>query len=95
MGGEGWTHGEELLLRADEGIDFNLVFWGSFGRGLEEAIEDGAADLACCSEDGVGWHVELDCTPAMVRFVVLEGSRCSFDRWLPYVVMMVARTLCG
>ena len=48
-------HGEELLLRSDEGIDFDLAF-GVFGARLQKIVEDGAAGLACCSEDGVGGH---------------------------------------
>ena len=43
------------MFGADEGVDFDFGL-GVFGGGLEEGVEDGAADLACCAEDGVGGH---------------------------------------
>ena len=55
MRGYGWTHGEELLLRSVKGVDFDFAL-GSFGARLQEVVEDGAAGVACFSEDGVGGH---------------------------------------
>lgn len=50
------------MLGADEDIDLGFAL-GMFGGGrcrwLYQGIEDGAADLACCSEDGVGGHCAL------------------------------------
>jgi len=86
VGGEGWTHGEELLLGADEGVDSDLVWGESFGGGFKEGIEDGAADLACCSQYCVGWHVGiLMMLKSIVRWqwflsLSLNGSLCRLDR---------------
>jgi hypothetical protein len=80
--GEGRAHGEEFLFGADESADGDWVFrFGRLGGGLEQAVENRAADLACSSEDGVGGHfgdgLLRMCWVSGVLFLCVLGSRYS------------------
>ena len=69
------------MLGSDEGIDFDLAL-GAFGARLKEIVEDGAAGLACCSEDGVGGHC-WGLVRILVRCQIADGGWIWFEFLVP------------